>query len=529
MAIAAFTHPVTEHAQPHPPRRRRPRWLLIAGWVALAGLMIGIWFAGQNWPFRYRKMKPLLEDVFGSQIAITGYHRTYFPNPGFVATGLMLRRKSAPDQPPIGTVQTFFVQGRWIDLLLLRSRLQLVEITGLHMVLPPPGSKAAQEDFPAGSTSDFSGPETPITRLEIHNAVLDVLRDNGSRFTFPVEQLHIEDMQKGKAMRYVVAMDNAIPYGHIQASGSFGPLNAHDPGKTLVSGRFVFDRIKLHDVGKISGTMRASGSFDGLLESIHATTETLTPDFAVSGGRPTQVAGSIDCTVNGLSGDVVYHSMIARTGATTVDVSGSTAGAGGKTTNLELRVTDGRAEDLMRPFMHRPAPILGPVTLHAHATLAPSRKGDFFHRLHVTGAFDVPAEHVTNDKARRGLAAFSTRAQGGKADSHNEPPDADAISSLAGPTVIEDAVVHTKGLTFNVAGASATLEGTYNLHTDAVHLTGTVATKADLAHDAGGFKSFLLKPLAPFFRKKNAGAVVPIALTGTPGKYKVTENLGHHK
>jgi hypothetical protein len=336
-------------------------------------------------------------------------------------------------------------------------------------------------------------------------------------------------MQKGKAMRYVVAMDNAIPYGHIQASGSFGPLNARDPGKTLVSGRFVFDRIKLHDVGEISGTMRASGNFEGPLETIRATADTLTPDFAVSNGKPTQVAGSIDCTVNGLSGDVVYHSMQARTGSTTVDASGSTAGAGGKATNLDLRVSKGRAEDLMRPFMHRPVPILGPVALHAHVRLAPSHEGSFFHRLHVAGAFDVPAEHVTDDKTRKGLAAFSTRAQGGKADSDNEPPDADAISSLAGPTAIEDAVVHTKGLTFKVAGASATLEGTYNLHTDAVHLTGTVATKADLAHDAGGFKSFLLKPLAPFFRKNNAGAVIPIALTGTPGKYKVTQNLGHHK
>lgn len=503
---------------------------MIAGWIALAAVMVGIWFAGQNWPFRYRKMKPLLEDVFGSQIAIARYHRTYFPNPGFVATGLTLRRKSAPDQPPIGTVQTFFVQGRWIDLLLLRRRLQLVEITGFHMVLPPPGSKAAQEDFPAGSTSDFSGPDTPIARLEIHNATLDVLRDNGSRFTFPVEQLHIEDMQKGQAMRYVVAMDNAVPYGHIQASGSFGPLNANDPGKTPVSGQFVFDRIKLQDVGEISGTMRAGGNFDGRLDSIHAAAETLTPDFAVSDGKPTQVAGNIDCTVNGLSGDVVYHSMTAHAGSSAVEVSGSTAGQGGKTTNLNLRVTDGRVEDLMRPFLHRPVPVLGRVALHAHATLAPSSEGDFFHRLHVMGAFDVPAEHVTDDKTRKGLASFSTRAQGGKApQTDEEPADADAISSLAGPAVIEDAVMHTKNLTFKVAGATATLAGTYNFHTDAVHLTGTVATKADIAHDAGGFKSFLLKPLAPFFRKKNAGAVIPIAVTGTPGKYKVTEDLGHRK
>jgi len=51
----------------------------------------------------------------------------------------------------------------------------------------------------------------------------------------------------------------------------------------------------------------------------------------------------------------------------------------------------------------------------------------------------------------------------------------------------------------------------------------------DVSHTATGFKAFLLKPVAPFFKKKNAGAVVPIAVTGTPGKYNVEANLNHKK
>ncbi len=261
-------------------------------------------------------MKPLLEDVLGCQIVITRYHRTYFPNPGFIATGLTLRRKSAPDQPPIGTVQTFFVQGRWIDLLTLRRRVELVDITGFHLVLPPPGSKAAQEDFPPGSTADFTGPDTPIARLEIHDSVLDVLRDNGGRFTFPVRQLHIENMQKGRAMQYAVDMDNPIPHGQIRASGSFGPLSANNLGETLVSGRFVVERFNLSDVGKIRGTLRGSGTFGGRLDDLRATANTDTPDFAVSDGQPTDIAGLIDCTVNGLNGDVRLSPASRRISAT---------------------------------------------------------------------------------------------------------------------------------------------------------------------------------------------------------------------
>ena len=51
----------------------------------------------------------------------------------------------------------------------------------------------------------------------------------------------------------------------------------------------------------------------------------------------------------------------------------------------------------------------------------------------------------------------------------------------------------------------------------------------DISHAASGFKSFLLKPLAPFFKKKNKGADVPIAVTGTPGHYHVQQNIAHDK
>ena len=88
---------------------------LVFGFIVLA---VGFYFISVNWPYRYREIHPLLEDVFASQVKITRYHRTYFPSPGFVATGIILRRKSAPDLPPLGTVETLFVQGRWSDLLI---------------------------------------------------------------------------------------------------------------------------------------------------------------------------------------------------------------------------------------------------------------------------------------------------------------------------------------------------------------------------------------------------------------------------
>ncbi|HWG20853.1 MAG TPA: hypothetical protein VG225_10005 [Terracidiphilus sp.] len=533
MAIAGLPHPVKKPAHEPQHHPRPPRWLVVIGCVVLAGVMVGIWFAGKYWPYRYREVKPLLEDVFGSQVAIAHYHRTYFPNPGFIATGLTLRRKSAPDQPPIGTVQTLFVQGHWIDLILFRRRVELVDMTAVHMVLPPPGSRAAQEDFPAGSTADFGGPDTPIARLEIHDSVLDILRTGGGRFSFPVRLLHIENMRKGRALTYSVDMDNAIPHGRIRASGYFGPLNANSPGNTPLEGQFVFNQINLNEVGELHGTMASSGKFSGRLDTIHASAQTQTPDFAVKDGQSTPISGSIDCTINGLNGDVVYHSMEARSGDTLVHAAGSTTGNSGKSTSLDISVTRGRAQDILRPFLHRDVPIAGPVGLHAHTYLSPTRQGgSFLERLRVEGGFDIPAERITNRSTEKSLSAFSERANGGKAPNPDKEPSypvPDAISSLAGPATIRNAIVTTHDLTFTVAGAQASLDGTFNLHTRAVHLTGKLATHADLSHDATGFKSFLLKPLAPFFRRKKAGAVIPIAVTGQPGHYKVTQNIMHTK
>src|SRR5947209_2797669 len=86
-----------------PTPRMRPnkrRWLLIAAAVFLVLASVGFYLISANWPYRLRKIRPLLEDGLASQIQITSYHRIYFPNPGFVATGLTLRRKSALQLPP---------------------------------------------------------------------------------------------------------------------------------------------------------------------------------------------------------------------------------------------------------------------------------------------------------------------------------------------------------------------------------------------------------------------------------------------
>ncbi len=521
-------------ARPATHAGRRKRILFIGCAAFLVAAAIGFWFISANWPYRFRKIRPMLEDDLASQVTVTSYHRTYFPNPGFVATGLTLRRKTALDLPPLGHAEMMIVRGRWSDLLLFRQRVQTVDVTGLHIVVPPIGSRANHEDFPSGSSSDFTGPDTAIEMFRIHNSVLEFLQHDGKSLIFPFRELDLDHFEKNRAIHYSVDMQNAIPSGRIQSKGTFGPLNPNHIDITPVSGEFTFTQVNLHDVGDIGGTLSSTGRFRGPLGVLEAEADTITPNFSVNGGKPVRVLASVQCTVDGQNGDVAIHNIDAHIGATSIRAIGFVQGSP-KTTNLDIEVRGGRAEDLLRPFLHDDVPITGPVALRGHAYLAPAGEGRFLHRLHVRGVFDVPAERVADPGTEQSLTAFSRRAHGDKtpdssSDSVDESPQpADTLSSLRGPAEITDGIASSNRLTFQIPGAEAILRGTFNFRDKTVHLNGDLRMDSDISHATTGFKSFLLKPLAPFFKKKNSGSVVPIAVTGSPGHYQVTQDLGHSK
>ena len=521
---------------PSRPPHRTLLWTFCVALPMVVLLAMGAYFINAYWPYRYRNVEPLLESVFASKVTVDHYHRIYFPHPGFVATEITLRRNSAPDLPPIGSTRELIVQGNWLDLLLLRKRVRLVDVEGMHVVIPPVGSQANHEDFPPGSSADFAGPSTIVEQLHIHDATLDILRTNGSRYSFPIRQLTIRNLQSGHPISYSVDMQNAKPTGRIQATGSLGPLTPKNLGGTPVSGNFTFSPVNLREIGGISGMLSAKGHFSGALAAIEAYATSDTHDFAVGSGKPTPLTGSVQCTINGLNGNLVLHSIEARTGTTIIHVQGDISGSP-KATNLDISVTKGRAQDLLRPFLRAPVPIAGVVSLRGHAHLEPARHGvKFLQRLQVDGSFDVPSERLTNKTTEQTLAAFSQRAQGLKSSQTNPTPadpasngSTDVLSSLDGQVKIRAGVLTTKRLTFQIPGAAADLNGSYDLHDKTVHLIGNLKMESDISHITTGFKSLLLKPLIPFFKKGNAGAVIPIAITGGPSQYKVTQNMLHRK
>lgn len=530
---------VEDPAQLSPSQRRSLGWVRVIcshlGWPRFCGLVLllslitGLCFLNYYWPYRYRQVEPLLQQVLASQIKITHYRRAYFPHPGFYADGITLRRNSAPDLPPVGSARHVVVLGRWIDLLTLHRNVHLVYIEGLHIVIPPVGSRANKEDFPPGSSADFAGPDTNVQQLNVQDATLDIMRVDGSRYRFPIHQVIIRNLRKGLAVPYFIDMQTAQPEGHLRATGSFGPLLGGQLANTPLSGSYTFAPVNLGSIPGLAGTLSASGHFHGPLAGVQVDAQGGIADFAVGKGRPTHVTADAEGTVNGLNGDIAMESIHARAGDTTVLARGEIAGQL-KVVNVDLSVVHGRAQDILRPFVPREPPIVGAVQLHGHALLAPAQnKATFFERLRVRGAFDVPAERLTSAAAEQKLSAFSNRARGLKPAKSEASDPPDVLSGLGGGVSIRDGIAHFERLHFHMPGASVDLHGTFSLVDHSVHLLGDLRMDSDISHATTGFMSLLLKPLAPFFRKNNAGAVVPIAITGSGGQYKVSSNLLHHR
>jgi hypothetical protein len=351
-----------------------------------------------------------------------------------------------------------------------------------------------------------------------------------------IRQLIMRNVRQGQAAPYVVDMQNAWPAGQIHAIGSFGPVTPENLGETQLSGRFAFTGVHLDQIGQLHGMLTSDGYFSGALAAIELFASALTHDLAVEDGQSTPVNGSVQCTVNGLTGNVVLDRIEVETGESKVDAAGTVTGPANmpKTTDLDLMATRARVQDLLRPFLHDEPPVAGPAAFKAHAHLAAQQGGTpFLKRLTTDGSFVLPRERVIDPRKENTLTNFSERAQGLRPPKDDpDPAQADpaaVLSSLEGRVKVRDGVVSTERLMFTLPGASADLKGTYDLRNGYVHMLGDLKMDSDISHVTTGFKSVLLKPLAPFFKKKHAGALVPIGVTGGPGNYKVNQNLLHDK
>jgi len=132
-------------------------------------------------------------------------------------------------------------------------------------------------------------------------------------------------------------------------------------------------------------------------------------------------------------------------------------------------------------------------------------------RLQLDGRFAINQAHFSTVDVQQKVNELSHRG-GGETD---DPQAGSIASNFRGHFVLKNTVLIFENLSFSVPSVSVHLNGTYGLRNERLNLKGTASLQAKLSETTTGFKSFLLKAVDPFFKKKNVGAVIPIKIEGT--------------
>ena len=135
----------------------------------------------------------------------------------------------------------------------------------------------------------------------------------------------------------------------------------------------------------------------------------------------------------------------------------------------------------------------------------------------------MPAK-FTDAGVQKKLSGMSHRARGRDPEQQAE----NVVSDLSGTFRLKDGSLSFSDLAFGLPGATVRLHGSYGLRSEAIAFDGTLRMDATIseAAGAGGMKGFFLKAIDPLFRKKGAGALVPIKVRGTREKPEFGLDVG---
>ena len=126
----------------------------------------------------------------------------------------------------------------------------------------------------------------------------------------------MRDIQPRQPATFDAALINPIPYGLIESKGQFGPWHADEPGDTPIGGAYEF-AADLGTIKGLSGHIDASGTMQGILESIETQGRTSTVAFRLTSldGQSLPLKTSYSAVVDGTKGDVELRSVESDPGA----------------------------------------------------------------------------------------------------------------------------------------------------------------------------------------------------------------------
>lgn len=482
----------------------------IVGGVAVALALIaaaGYAVLNTSWASRRvaREAAAMLEAQFDGRVRVDSLSMSLFPRVAVSGTNLRVIRDDGA--APLLEIARFTVSGTPMELF--NRRFARVELDGLQLYISRGKGQATKMRTRVR--------DVQVGEVVVRNGRLVILPDDPRKIPleFGLQDLTLTDFAFDRSTAFAARLFNPKPRALIQTEGRFGPWRSESPRTTPVSGVYLFHDGDLDVIKGIGGHMTSSGRFDGVLERLDVQGTTTSADFQLDlANQPMPLRTAFKATVDGTSGDTFLNDVDATLGQSRIRAHGSVAatpGADGRTVTLTVSMKDARFEDLLRlSVKSAEPPMRGHLDIDTGFELPPG-KTDVSQRLKLKGKFAIRGGRFASDATQDKIDELSRRGRG-------EPGNmevSDVISAFGGAFSLDAGVLRLPGLQFSVRGARVDIGGRYVLSSQGLDFAGALRLDAPVSKTVTGFKSILLKPIDPLFRRDGAGTLLPITITGT--------------
>ena len=443
----------------------------------------------------------------------------------FGQTDLNIHREGVQ---PLIAVDEFRFRTSVMSLLHSPVHVEKVFLSGLVLNIP-----AKEDRSQLGNVAPKSGKiKIVVDTFHSQNArlVINTNRTDKLPLEFDIKDLEMRPIGSDQPLSFHATLVNPKPVGDIDSHGNFGPFNPESPRDTPVKGEYKFSNADLGTLKGIGGILSSTGRYEGSLGKIVVDGQTDTPDFRLNiSGRPVPLNTTFHAVVDGTSGDTYLQPVQANLLHTSFTATGfvvRSASPAGHHIKLDVIIPRGNIDDLLRLAVRTDPPVMtGTVRLTTKLDLPPGTK-DISDRLYLKGKFAVSGAHFSNDKIQSRVDALSMRSQG-KVDAATDNIPDNVKAKMLGNFVLQNSLLRLSELHFQIPGTDVQLAGIYSLDGNRFDLHGQARFDAKLSQMIKGWKSVILKPIDPFFRKHGA-TQIPIKISGTKTEPHFGLDLFHH-
>jgi hypothetical protein len=509
-------------------------------WV-LASLLIVVVALGVIGEVMVRRAAPILKGRvietlsyrFNSRVELDGFDVSLVKGLEVSGNGLRIFPQdevvAAGATEPLIALGHFSFHADWAGLFADPMHVGAVHVTGMAIHIPPREMRA---QAPKGQRH-IGKIKIVVDEIVFDDSklVIGTLKPNKDPEDFELSHIVMRDVGPNAPWNYNATLVNAIPKGDIRAKGTFGPWNNDSPGDSTVTGHYTFDHADLNTIKGIGGMLSSVGEFTGQLDNIVVDGTTETPDFSLdTANHAMPLHTKFHAIVDGTNGDTYLQPVDARLGESDFSCKGAVINVKGKghVIDLDVNVPNGRIQDFLQLGVKTtPVVMTGWLTMKTKLHIPPGKES-VTRKIGLKGGFTLGQIHFTNPDVEDKVDMLSLRAQGDPKDA--KPGAEDVHSEMVGQFELGGGKLSFSKLDYTLPGATVALTGEYSLDGDQFEFDGKMRTDAKVSQMvASKWKSILLKPVDPFFKKDGAGAEIPVKISGTKSAPKFGLDLHHKK